>query len=778
MKVNFELALAKVLAHEDDRPTDPGSVAAPTLERVTLAAYQRFCGKDKTLGDLRGLAPGELVGIYKRVWNSVQADELPAGIDYLLFHAALYSNPVHACQWLRIAVDLPPRGTIDAIVLNRLRARSPTELIDRFFKLRRAWAMRNAIKFDVRVYEDSHKFAKYLTSKTGTDFAHATPHGDYYFSFMIDKSYISATPSSHESVRGEPYSGNHPAQPSNSEAPSGAEQFHFLLQGDGARGRAIEAYSRCQLVFRYGVPGPEALQRITDSTLEIARKTKLDLRLEVTARGSIELTGTRSGVARFRNGVMLEPFPSFDLEAGAADDSGSGVHVDFIVRGETVHQLDLPICVADTAAPGIVLGPTATAAAASLPVELLTRARSKPPQHRVILTLSVHGGDFHMGLTHFVNGEDWYDDEATAPDIDAATLASRLRTDLSPLDNCYIHDVWGKFDGTLPADRLTASEQRGLTEALECTAAAGFALWDSLRANHEVRRLLDYIEDENNVPPGATLTIKSATVFLPWELLYPGYWALGMTAEQKRKNPLDPKRFWGARFAVETEILDGQKQGQMRDRHLRSPRRVSVNLNPQITVSTVSPTDCPITDQRNWANELKRKNQLDGQVHDDCDTMRQVLQDGNHQATMIYVYCHGSGAEPFGGPSEFLQLSDECRLTPGNLHDGPLYEAAPVVFLNACNVGAYSPLAYTNFLREFRLRGAIGLIATTHSVPTLFASKFGPEVVDRYLARNGSLAENLLALRQRHLDSHNPVPLFYAVQCQLIFPKSTTSGGG
>jgi hypothetical protein len=155
-----------------------------------------------------------------------------------------------------------------------------------------------------------------------------------------------------------------------------------------------------------------------------------------------------------------------------------------------------------------------------------------------------------------------------------------------------------------------------------------------------------------------------------------------------------------------------------------------------------------------------------------------VIQDGEHKASLIYLYCHGSAANPFGGSDELLELDEDCKLAPSNVKGEPVYAAAPVVFLNACQAGAHSPLAYSNFLKEFCRRGAIGLIATSHSVPITFGAHFGPEVVQHYLLRSGSLASTLLTLRQQHLiDRGNPVPLFYTVQCQLSFPRAAAGGG-
>jgi len=266
-------------------------------------------------------------------------------------------------------------------------------------------------------------------------------------------------------------------------------------------------------------------------------------------------------------------------------------------------------------------------------------------------------------------------------------------------------------------------------------------------------------------------------VFLPWELLTRQEWALGWSPKQRQANgAIDPDLFWGARFAIETKprrVAVGERQLA----HLGArPRRVSVNLNPDITMPGLPAPQQPLAVHKAWAATLQASGLLDGQVNDTCLPMREVLQDGQHHASLIYLYCHGMSDNPFGGTDELLQLDEECPLTPPDLTGDANYLAAPIVFLNACQSGVPTPLAFSSFLRAFCGRGAIGLIATTHSVPITFGAHFGPELVDHYLSCQGSLATVLRGLRRDHLSRGNPVPLFYTLQCQLAFPAAALAG--
>lgn len=122
-------------------------------------------------------------------------------------------------------------------------------------------------------------------------------------------------------------------------------------------------------------------------------------------------------------------------------------------------------------------------------------------------------------------------------------------------------------------------------------------------------------------------------------------------------------------------------------------------------------------------------------------------------------------------------LDTDCRLQPADLGAGSPYKNAPIVFLNSCMAGAFSPLTFSTFLSKFRKRGALGMIATTFAIPIAFGARFGEEVVACYLMRRGSLAVALWELRHKHLvEQSNPVPLFYSLQCQMNFDAVANPG--
>lgn len=553
-----------------------------------------------------------------------------------------------------------------------------------------------------------------------------------------------------------------------SQSPS--KEFNFTLKGDGARGTAIAENSKATLVFQHDHPTLNTLLLVINEEMDAMRKSDVDIYVNLTAYGNLLLSGKRNDIAHFKNGQLVTPL-FFSISATEADDKESGIHVSFSANCQTIHQIDMPIAIVpDSAASTTAI----EVPQGHVPLSLMNDAAhtAPPPPDLITLNLSLEQGFFVINAMHFKDNQIEWNQTAIVQNLDAATLASQLLEVLEPLDGCYQSDGWIGFDGDEAT--ITSIVKSALNDAMLCAAEAGSKLNDALRSYEKIVPILDYIE---RMPDGTRITIATRDVFLPWELLYPLAWSRYFTDEQKAENPLTPTRFWGARFAVETVPNQGKQYSSTYTTHLSiKQRQICVNVNPTITAPGQPSDKQPLQIHQNWATELNEQNKLNGQIRNKCNDMRNVLQNGNHEASLIYVYCHGSASQPFGGQSELLELDDGCKLDPSALTGRTTkpYATAPIVFLNACETGRPSPLAYSQFLRAFQDRGAIGLIATTCSVPITFAAHFGREVVQAYLTCKGSFAASLRALRHKHISLGNPVPLFYTLQCQLTIPLSSS----
>jgi hypothetical protein len=542
------------------------------------------------------------------------------------------------------------------------------------------------------------------------------------------------------------------------------EAFYFVLRGPSARGNAIVARTAATLIFDYDVPPIDALISGRDPALDKARKTNADMFLVVTATGPLAVAAP-IGHARFVNGKLEEPV-RFEVKAGEEVGNAS-LQVGFMVRGELIHQTEISISVV-ARLPDASPADTKTRAEGMLGGKLqdIAVAPSPPPRQRIVLVISFAGGFLRLSLTDYRDGDVEFSADFQSTALDPTRVDTLFRAIHNDLKSCYEdEDFWSTFDGVLPEGEERELAVDALAQTLESVAAAGSRLNEELRADPRIAEALDYIEA--NGMQGAVLSVLTDATFLPWEFLYPEHRTTNMSDEERKADPVKPDKFWGARFAVETETRGIGSLTKLRDEHIKARPRVTINLNPAISIKKAAPDRQPLAVQRAWAKRLEERGMLDG-IQDSCKDVRPVVQHGVKDSTLIYVYCHGSPPDAFSGTYESLVLDAKCSLEPRDLREKPPYRSAPIIFLNSCKGGVASPLRFSGFLKEFRARGALGLIATSYSVPIAFAASFGEQVVDRYLNRNGSLGAEMLGLRRRHLiEQGNPVPLFYTLQCHL-----------
>jgi lysozyme family protein len=131
MQENFNHALQLVLVHEggfSDHPRDPGGA---TMKGVTLDTFKRHFGSDKTVDDLRNITQEQLGQVYRTgYWDKCRGDQLPSGVDYAVFDAAVNSGPGRAALWLQAAVGARRDGAIGPNTLSKVATHEPPAIIN------------------------------------------------------------------------------------------------------------------------------------------------------------------------------------------------------------------------------------------------------------------------------------------------------------------------------------------------------------------------------------------------------------------------------------------------------------------------------------------------------------------------------------------------------------------------------------------------------------------------------------------------------------------------
>jgi lysozyme family protein len=127
---NYEACLSRVLVYEggfSNHPDDPGG---PTLEGIIQRVYDGYRqSRGLPTAPLSAAMRGspawisERNDIYRRqYWNKIRGDELPIGIDLVVFDGAVNSGPVQSIKWLQRALGVPADGLFGEATMAAIRA--------------------------------------------------------------------------------------------------------------------------------------------------------------------------------------------------------------------------------------------------------------------------------------------------------------------------------------------------------------------------------------------------------------------------------------------------------------------------------------------------------------------------------------------------------------------------------------------------------------------------------------------------------------------------------
>ena len=140
MKDNFDDALKAILHHEGgyvDHPKDPGG---RTNLGCTQRVWEEWVGHPVDEKAMRALTPELVAPLYKaKYWDKIKGDELPNGVDYAVFDAAINSGPGRAAKWLQTTVGAVPDGAIGAGTLAKVAAMDAEEIVEKYQATRLAF---------------------------------------------------------------------------------------------------------------------------------------------------------------------------------------------------------------------------------------------------------------------------------------------------------------------------------------------------------------------------------------------------------------------------------------------------------------------------------------------------------------------------------------------------------------------------------------------------------------------------------------------------------------
>lgn len=122
-KNNFDASLKVVLIHEGgfvNHPRDPGGA---TNLGVTKATWGAWKGKKVSIDDMKKLTQKDVTPLYKKnYWDKVKGDQLPSGLDLVVFDFGVNAGPSRAVRYLQLVVGAKDDGIIGPNTLKAVDA--------------------------------------------------------------------------------------------------------------------------------------------------------------------------------------------------------------------------------------------------------------------------------------------------------------------------------------------------------------------------------------------------------------------------------------------------------------------------------------------------------------------------------------------------------------------------------------------------------------------------------------------------------------------------------
>ena len=539
---------------------------------------------------------------------------------------------------------------------------------------------------------------------------------------------------------------------------SGAEVFYFGLEGEKVRQNRVELGSDFDLIFAYGAPAGEVVSKVMGKEIERSRLRSEEFDLVLLPPPSLEFREGSffSQRVRFTEG-RLDGEVRFRLRAPAelpAADGKVRCWVRFSRQGRIFYQMPLDLELVEQ----LRRGDNAAYEAPNLDLDALLRVENserRPREAQLVLRRERNDISICCSLLAPAQAEP---ELLEVRKFDCTMLETKMARLKGYLEGGSFD--WAQAEGLLSRTLWTDA---GARESLERFATAGYELYSFLTKDPVLARILAAIDD---LPDGSALDIQTDNVFLPWEILNRNSYRFDWVADEKAESPLEPQHFWGYRFLIESSPL-----GEMADfggavAGGKGPPFVSVNVNPSIDEERDYRDRRPSSSHLQLQPVVEKRGRF--KFFDDPQAVKQELSRPSLPATLIYLFCHGQRDQPFMlDGAELLDLGDGVKIEPGTLDTSKDFSARPIVMLNSCSSGAFSPLQFDSFLSVFRKRQACGMIATTFPVPTFFAAEFGQAVVAGYVQGQETIGELILGLRRQLIHNGNPLGLLYTVQCPL-----------
>lgn len=133
----FGRCLRIVLEREGGFSDDPADPGGATMFGITAATLSRWRGHPVGAEEVAALTEEEAREIYRaQYWNLLRCDDLPPGVDLMVFDCGVNAGPGVAARLLQRVVGVREDGAIGPVTIAAARAMDPAECVGRLARLR------------------------------------------------------------------------------------------------------------------------------------------------------------------------------------------------------------------------------------------------------------------------------------------------------------------------------------------------------------------------------------------------------------------------------------------------------------------------------------------------------------------------------------------------------------------------------------------------------------------------------------------------------------------
>lgn len=134
---NFTNCLNAIFEREGGFVNDPKDRGGPTNFGITQATLSAARGGPVSEEDVKKLGQTEARDIYRSFfWNQLRCDDLPLGVDLIVFDLGVHSGPANAARMLQEVVGTEQDGSIGDLTISACKTMPSQTIIEAFHRLK------------------------------------------------------------------------------------------------------------------------------------------------------------------------------------------------------------------------------------------------------------------------------------------------------------------------------------------------------------------------------------------------------------------------------------------------------------------------------------------------------------------------------------------------------------------------------------------------------------------------------------------------------------------